>query len=97
MTTKDAINILERMKEGYEPFQENKEMVIDMAIAALKKQIKVKPIRIDTGLDFDGNWAKICPTCRAVLIRRITTDDYSYPEIFNLSGRCICGQALDWE
>jgi len=69
---------------------------LEMAVSALKKQIPVKPTRIDKNETFDGNWIKVCPNCRRILIERITKADISYPHIYNMTAHCICGQAIDW-
>lgn len=69
---------------------------IKMAIDALKKQIPVKPKRIDKNAEFDGNWKKVCPTCGRVLLERITTPEESYPIYYNMTDHCICGQAIYW-
>jgi len=70
---------------------------LDMAVSAVKKQIPVKPTRIDKNETFDGNWIKVCPNCGRILIERITTSDSSYPRIYNMTGHCICGRAIDLE
>lgn len=70
---------------------------LEMAISALEKQIPVKPIRIDKNKEFDGNWIKICPSCKSVLIERITTNEESCPRVYNYTPHCKCGQAIDWE
>lgn len=70
---------------------------VEIAVKAMKKQIPVKPIRIDKNKEFDGNWIKICPLCKSVLIERITTDEKSYPRLYNYTPHCKCGQAIDWE
>ena len=95
MTTEEAITLLEQMILGREAPSDRTAEAINLAIAALKKQIRLKPIRIHAGPSFDGNWDDICPTCKAVLVTRITTEDYSRPIIYNGSNRCLCGQALD--
>jgi len=70
---------------------------VDKAISALEKQIPKKPIRIDKNKEIDGNWKKVCPWCGRILIERITTSEKSYPRLYNYSGYCWCGQAIDWE
>ena len=70
---------------------------LDLAISALEKQIPKKPKHIDKNATFDGNWKKVCPACGRVLVERITTPEESYPEIYNHTPHCICGQAIDWE
>lgn len=70
---------------------------VEIAVNAMKKQIPVKPIRIDKNKEFDGNWTKICPSCKRVLIERITTNEKSYPRLYNYTPHCKCGQAIDWE
>lgn len=69
----------------------------EIAVKAMKKQIPMKPIRIDRHKEFDGNWIKICPSCKRPLIERITTDEESYPRLYNYTPHCKCGQAIDWE
>lgn len=71
--------------------------VLELAVEALEKQIPRKPMRINKNVEFDGNWVKICPTCKRVLLERITTAEMSYPREYNISTRCWCGQAIDWE
>ena len=68
----------------------------EIAVEAMRKQIPMKPIRIDKNKEFDGNWKKVCPSCRSVLIERITTDEKSYPRLYNYTPHCNCGQAIDW-
>ena len=68
-----------------------------IAVEAMKKQIPVKPIRIDKNNEFDGNWKKVCPLCGRMLIERITTSEKSYPRHYNYTGHCWCGQAINWE
>lgn len=70
---------------------------IAVAISVLEKQIPKKPKRIDKNATFDGNWKKVCPACGRTLMERITTPEESYPEIYNHTPHCICGQAIDWE
>ena len=64
-----------------------------LAFSALEKQIPRKPIRIDN----DGNWKMVCPLCGRMLMERITTSEESYPQFYNYTGHCWCGQAIDWE
>lgn len=71
--------------------------VLNVAIAALEKQIPKKPKHVDKNASFDGNWKKVCPACGRTLIERITTSEESYPKIYNHTPHCICGQAIDWE
>ena len=68
-----------------------------IAVESMRKQIPVKPIHIDKKNEFDGNWIKICPSCKRVLIERITTNEESYPRLYNYTLHCKCGQAIDWE
>ena len=70
---------------------------VEIAVDAMKKQIPMKPIRIDKNKEFDGNWKKVCPSCKSVLIERITTDEKSYPRLYNYTPHCKCGQAINWE
>lgn len=70
---------------------------VEIAVGAMKKQIPMKPIRIDENKEFDGNWKKVCPSCRRILVERITTPETSFPIHHNYSGHCKCGQAIDWE
>ena len=69
----------------------------EIAVEAMRKQIPVKPIRVDKNKEFDGNWIKICPSCKRTLIERITTPETSFPRYYNYTGHCWCGQAIDWE
>jgi len=95
MTNREAI---ETLRANYPDacFEQLREAV-DKAISALEKQIPKKPIRIDKNKEFDGNWKKVCPWCGRILIERITTSEKSYPRLYNYSGYCWCGQAIDWE
>ena len=68
----------------------------EIAIEAMRKQIPMKPILINKNKEFDGNWKKICPSCKSVLIERITTNEESYPRVYNYTPHCKCGQAIDW-
>ena len=68
-----------------------------IAVSAMRKQIPKKPIRINKNKEFDGNWKKVCPFCKSVLIERITTNEKSYPLYYNYTLHCKCGQAIDWE
>lgn len=106
MTNKEAIEKFKRIKRGniflIHQRIEGKEVIedyslCDMAITALEKQIPKKPIRIDKNKEFDGNWKKVCPSCGRVLMERITTSESSYPQHYNYTGHCWCGQAIDWE
>ena len=69
----------------------------EIAVECMKKQIPVKPIHINRNNEFDGNWIRICPSCKRVLIERITTNEDSYPLYYNYTLHCLCGQAIDWE
>lgn len=94
MTNAEAIEIL---RANYpDACYEQLRCAVDMAIDALKKQIPQKPIRIDKNKEFDGNWKKVCPSCKRVLIERITTPEESYPQLYNYTPHCKCGQAIDW-
>jgi hypothetical protein len=70
---------------------------MEIAVDAMEKRIPMKPIRIDKNKEFDGNWKKVCPWCGRILIERITTSEKSYPRLYNYTGYCWCGQAIDWE
>ena len=93
MTNQEAIDYL------LDPIgkREQHDEAVALAVLALKKQIPVKPTRIDKNETFDGNWIKVCPNCGRILIERITKADISYPHIYNMTAHCICGQAIDWE
>ena len=93
MTEQEAIDYL------LDPIgkREQHDEAIALAVSALKKQIPVKPTRIDKNETFDGNWIKVCPNCRRILIERITKSYSSYPRIYNMTAHCICGQAIDWD
>lgn len=69
----------------------------EIAVEAMRKQIPVKPIRIDKNKEFDGNWKLVCPSCKRVLIECITTNEESYERRYNYSEHCRCGQAIVWE
>ena len=100
MTKSRAITIIEAVIAGTaEAFISDKAIheALNMAISALEKQIPKKPKRFDKNATFDGNWKKVCPACGRVLVERITTPEESYPEIYNHTPHCICGQAIDWE
>jgi hypothetical protein len=70
---------------------------VEIAVEAMQKQMPKEPIRVDKNEVFDGNWKKVCPSCKSVLIERITTSEESYARLYNYSKRCECGQAIDWE
>lgn len=97
MTNEKAIKILKSKMDGSVDTSYEWAETVRMAINALEKQIPMKPIRIDKNKEFDGNWKKICPSCKSVLIERITTDEESYPRLYNYTPHCKCGQAIDWE
>ena len=94
MTIEEAIEKVERVK-GLYAYESDYE-ALDMAIAALKKQIPVNPKHIDKNAEFDGNWKKVCPVCGRVLMERITTPEESYPIHYNMTEHCICGQKIYW-
>lgn len=98
MEIKEAIEWLKNIDRKYihggdEDFDSKRHEAMRMAIYALEKQIAKKPKHIEV---LDGNWAKVCPTCRRVLMERITTDEISYPRHYNTTGYCWCGQRIDW-
>ena len=100
MEKEKAITILQAVKAGTADAFIRKAVIkdaLDLAISALEKQIPKKPKHIDKNATFDGNWKKVCPACGRVLVERITTPEESYPEIYNHTPHCICGQAIDWE
>ena len=92
MEIKEAIEILTHLRFDDDDIS----IAIEKAIYALEKQEGKKPKRIDENKVFDGNWAKVCPTCGRVLLERITTDDVSYTRQYNMTGYCWCGQRIDW-
>ena len=98
MENREAIKLIKRVRSGdtCPPGWETLE-AFDMAISALEKQIPKKPKHIDKNATFDGNWKKVCPACGRVLVERITTQEESYPRLYNHTPHCICGQAIDWE
>ena len=96
MTNEEAIKILKSKMDGSVDTSYEWTETVRMAINALEKQIPMKPIRIDKNKEFDGNWKKVCPSCKSVLIERITTDEESYPRLYNYTPHCKCGQAIDW-
>ena len=110
MKPEEAIVILERISKiqdeqfiseilgtWYKEVGNDFHKTLGMAIYALKKQIPMKPKRIDKNAEFDGNWKKVCPVCGRVLMERITTPEESYPRHYNMTGYCYCGQKIDWE
>ena len=68
---------------------------IEKVVDACEKQVPKKPLCINDNDTFDGNWKVVCPSCHAILKKRITTDTISEPYIYNDSDRCLCGQKLD--
>lgn len=88
MTNAEAIEILRanRPDACYEQLRE----AVDKAIDALKKQIPMKPKKID-------HW-RLCPTC-------YEKNGFSYDYLVGMKQRgcedisyCLgCGQAIDWE
>ena len=104
--TKRALELLPQMRDSQwvtavgqvtAIYTDEAKEAFNIAIAALEKQIPKKPKHIDKNATFDGNWKKVCPACGRVLMERITTPEESYPEIYNHTPHCICGQAIDWE
>ena len=71
--------------------------ILHFAAQCVEKQIFKKPIRKNKNKEFDGNWWMVCPTCGRILMERITTEDESYPRIYNHTLHCDCGQSIDWE
>ena len=67
-----------------------------LIIESLRKQIPERPIHVNKNKKFDGNWKKVCPMCRRVLMERTTTETESFPTYHNISPHCICGQAINW-
>lgn len=102
MTIEEAIKIVEgeyvtmSMWFGLSDDARRHNEAIKMAVDALKKQIPVKPKRIDKNAEFDGNWKKVCPSCGRILMERITTPEESYPRHYNMTGYCFCGQKIGW-
>ena len=99
MTNQEAI---ERINEHIAIHRYNEPQAIhivealQMAISALEKQIPKKPMHINKNKEVDGNWKKICPACGSILIERITTPEESFPQYYNHTQHCWCGQAIDW-
>lgn len=87
-----SVALSKAMREEKEPFA----VALEMAIAALKKQIPKKPNRIDVSGKKDGNWEERCPVCEKLFVKRITTEEYSKPYIFYRAPYCTCGQKIDW-
>lgn len=109
MTAEEAISVIETISKIQDDYFISeimgtwyKEIAVDfhdaltVAVDALKKQIPVKPKRIDKNAEFDGNWKKVCPVCGRVLVERITKPEESYPIYYNMTDHCICGQAIYW-
>ena len=66
-----------------------------IACDCIEKQIPRQPIRMNRIGKIDGNWAALCPTCKRVLMERITTEEESYPRFYDWTHHCRCGQALE--
>jgi hypothetical protein len=95
MTTKE----IDRIKNAIRHIQTAADVdpwAAEIAVEAMRKQIPQKPKRIDKNKEFDGNWIKICPSCKRALIERITTNEESYVRPYNYSEHCKCGQAIDF-
>ena len=101
MTAEEAILMLDRIMYDEDNHGINwatgAKEAFNMAISALEKQIPKKPIHINKNKEFDGNWKKICPACGSTLIERITTPEESFPQYYNYTSHCKCGQSIDWE
>lgn len=41
-----------------------------------------------------GNWRDTCPNCNRLLCERVTDEHSSTPHQYNMTDRCVCGQAL---
>lgn len=41
-----------------------------------------------------GNWMDTCPNCDRLLCERVTDEHSSTPYQYNMTNRCLCGQAL---
>ena len=87
--------IAEIMDTWYKEIAVDFHDALTVAVDALKKQIPVKPKRIDKHAEFDGNYKKVCPVCGMVLMERVTMQDASYPRRYNTSDYCYCGQKID--
>ena len=98
MTYQEAIETIKLAQAQVEwDYPMDYAVAFNKAIEALEKQIPKKPIRINKNKEFDGNWKKVCPSCRRMLIERITTPEKSFPRHYNYTQHCWCGQAIDWE
>ena len=110
MTAEEAISVIETISKiqdkdfiseimgtWYKEIAVDFHDALTVAVDALKKQIPVKPKRIDKNAEFDGNWKKVCPVCGRVLVERITTPEMSYPRHYNMTSYCWCGQKILWE
>lgn len=92
MTYQEAITILKNMKI----VNNDEASALNIAIRSIDKQIPKKPIHINKNAEFDGNWRRVCPSCGALLVERITTAEESYPIRHWMEHYCRCGQKIDW-
>ena len=100
MTNEEAHAILEGQQSIYTShrYAYSEELIEanGKAIEALEKQIAKETIKIIDRNKIPGNWKKVCPTCGAILVERITEDDCSYPRRYNDLPYCRCGQHIYW-
>lgn len=98
-TKQDAIDFITSVAEPIltEDYGLDCGEILDVVVDCIQKQIFKKPIRKNKNKEFDGNWWMVCPTCGRILMERITTEDESYPRIYNHTSHCDCGQAINWE
>lgn len=94
MTNEEALELL-KDHEYWADISVLDEMA-EVAIKALEKQI-VKKIIVHT--ESHRSFTVLCPSCRAVLFKRITQDGYDYPRrIYNKNNWCLtCGQHITWD
>jgi len=70
---------------------------LGVALKALKKQTPMKPKRIITCKEIDGNFQEVCPSCGWVMFERVTTENTSQPIVYRILKFCqSCGQRIDW-
>jgi len=89
MTNQEAQSILLKEKEFYTQYINTQHILdaIDLAIAALEKQIPSKPVIT--------NWnPALCPSCNEELSEHM--EDGYYYHYTNLKV-CECGQKLRWD
>lgn len=103
MTLENAIKIIEQIYNvalhGYDDetnkYQKDQVDALAYAKQALEKQIPLNPKRIGYNTE-DRPWKEVCPNCGALLMEYKIEGTLHYPNFYNHSNHCNCGQALDW-